>query len=73
VGRREPRELALVAPDQQGLGPDHLAPDLDAALRLDREDRADQMLVHPHAPGHAVHGDPDAPDAAALGGANRPH
>ncbi len=30
------------------------------ALAADFEDRADQVLVHAHAPGHAVHDDADA-------------
>ena len=60
-------------PISTGSGQITSRPTSHAALRADREDRADQVLVHPHAPGHAVHGDPDAPDAAALGGANRPH
>ena len=69
----EPGELALVAADQHRLGPDHLATVRDAALRADREDRADEVLVVAHAPGHAVHGDPDAPHAAALRRAGRLH
>ena len=69
----QPGELALVAADQHRLRPDHLATVRDAALRADREDRADEVLVVAHAAGHAVHGDPDPPHAAALRRAGRLH
>ena len=53
-------ELVLAAPDEQRLGPDRVAPrHLQPALRADREDRADQVLVEPHPARDPVHDDPD--------------
>jgi hypothetical protein len=55
---RQLRELALVAADQDRIGHDGVAvAQRDAALGADRHDRPNQMLVHPHAAGDAVHDD----------------
>src|SRR5262245_58934179 len=51
-------ELCLVAPDEDRIGHDRVAIlQLYAALRADRKNRADKMLVHAHAAGDAVHDD----------------
>ena len=53
-------ELLGVAAGQHRLGPDHRAVvEAHAAARADRDDRADEVLVHPHAAGDAVHDDAD--------------
>ncbi len=58
VGQR--LELSRAAADQERLGQDARAVgELDPALGADRQDRADQVLVRAHAPGHAVHDDAD--------------
>src|ERR1700730_17058785 len=49
-------ELAGIAPDQDRIRHHAVAiGKLDAALVADRDDRADQMLVEPHAAGDPVH------------------
>src|SRR5262249_47050486 len=54
----ELRELGLVAADQDRIGHHGVAVlQRDAALRADGENRADQVLVRPHAPADAVHDD----------------
>ena len=54
----ERRELFGVAPDQDRIGHDPVAIlQSDAALVADRDDRPDQVLVHAHAAGDAVHDD----------------
>src|SRR4029079_19041249 len=54
-------DLRRVAPDQQRIRHHARAVlERDAALPADLEDRADQVLVHAHAPGDAVHDDADA-------------
>jgi len=51
-------DLAGVAADQDRIGHHPVAVlERDPALRADRDDRADQVLVHPHAAGDAVHDD----------------
>jgi hypothetical protein len=58
VRLRQLRELRLVAADQDRIGHDGVAvAQRHAALGADRHDRADQMLVHAHAAGDAVHDD----------------
>ena len=60
VLRRELGECVLVAADEQRLDGDARAVgELDAALFADREDRPHQVLPVSHAPGDAVHDDPD--------------
>ncbi|MHC2274589.1 hypothetical protein ACVME8_001200 [Bradyrhizobium diazoefficiens] len=57
-------DLLGAAADQDRIGHDAVAVlQADAALVADRDDRADQMLVEPHAAGDAVHD-----EAEALGG-----
>src|SRR5262245_21993515 len=52
------RQLCLIAADQDRVGHHQVAVlERDAALRADGENRADQMLVHAHAAGDAVHDD----------------
>jgi len=52
------RQLCFVAADQDRVGHHPVAVlERDAALRADRQNRADQMLVHAHAAGDAVHDD----------------
>ena len=58
VRLRQLRELSFIAADQDRVGHHPVAVlERDAALRADRDDRADQVLVHPHAAGDAVHDD----------------
>ena len=58
VRLRQLRELGFVAADQDRVGHHRVAVlERDAALGADGDDRADQMLVHAHAAGHAVHDD----------------
>src|SRR5262249_2749887 len=58
VRLRQLRKLGLIAADQDRVGHHPVAVlERDAALRADGENRADQMLVHAHAPGDAVHDD----------------
>ena len=74
VGLGERRELALVAADQCRHRPQRLArADRDPALLADRQDRAQQVLVGPHPPGHAVHRDPDRAAARRRSGVNVCH
>ena len=55
---RERRDLLGVAPDQDRIGHHAVAVrQRDAALVADRQDRAHQVLVEPHASGDAVHDD----------------
>src|SRR6185503_16748085 len=58
---RQRLDLRRVAPDQDRVG-HHARAVLQrhAALLADLEDRADQVLVHAHAPGDAVHDDADS-------------
>jgi len=59
---RQLLHLGGAAPDQQRIGHEARAVlQQHAALLADLEDRADQVLVHPHPPGHAVHDDADSP------------
>src|SRR5262249_21733557 len=52
------RQLCFVAADENRVGHHPVAVlERDAALGADRENRADQMLVHAHAAGDAVHDD----------------
>ena len=56
VGLRERLDLLGVAADQDRVGHHPVAVgERDAALRADGADRADQVLVHPHPAGDAVH------------------
>ena len=58
VRLRQLLELGLVAADQDRIGHHPVAvPQRDAALRADCHDRADQVLIHAHASGDAVHDD----------------
>src|SRR5687768_16696060 len=58
---RQLLELRGVATHQDGIGHDARAVlQRHAALPADLEDRADEVLVHAHAPGDAVHDDADA-------------
>src|SRR5262249_47325898 len=58
VRLRQLRQLCLVAADENRIGHHPVAVlERDAALRADGENRADQMLVHAHAAGDAVHDD----------------
>jgi hypothetical protein len=58
---RELFELRGVAADEQRVGHEARAVlQGHAALLADLEDRADEVLVHAHAPGDAVHDDADA-------------
>ena len=67
VRLRERLDLLGVAPDQDRIGHHAVAVgERHAALRADRDDRADQVLVHAHAPGDAVHD-----DAEGAGGHGR--
>src|ERR1700730_17899471 len=51
-------ELAFVAADQDRVGHHRVAvAQRHAPLRADRQNGADEMLIHPHAAGHAVHDD----------------
>jgi hypothetical protein len=55
------RQLCLVPTDQDRIGHHRVAvAQRDTALGADRHDRADQMLVHAHAAGDAVHDDAEA-------------
>jgi hypothetical protein len=55
------RQLRLVPTDQDRIGHHRVAvAQCDTALGADRHDRADQMLVHAHAAGDAVHDDAEA-------------
>ena len=57
----ERRELRFVAADQDRVGDHPVAvAQAHAALGADGADRAHQMLVRPHAPGDAVHDQPEA-------------
>ena len=52
------RELAFIAADQDRVGHHRVAVSQHhAPLRADRQNGADEMLIHPHAAGHAVHDD----------------
>src|SRR5262249_46503763 len=54
-------DLRRVAADQEWIGHQTRAIfERDAALIANCQDRADQVLVHAHAPGDAVHDDADA-------------
>ena len=54
-------DLVGVTPDQDRLGHQPVAiGQFDAALLADRQDRPDQVLVHPHPAGHAMHDHADA-------------
>jgi hypothetical protein len=55
-------ELGRVAADQKRFRdyPGAVG-ECDPAFRPERQDRADQVLVHAHPPGHAVHDDADPP------------
>ena len=58
VGARQRLDLFGIAADEDRVGHHALAiGEHHAALVADRDDRADQVLVHPHAAGHAVHDD----------------
>jgi hypothetical protein len=60
VPGRDVVQLALVAPDQDGLRPEPpTVAQGNAAGLADRQQRADQVLPVPHPAGHAVHDDPD--------------
>ncbi len=62
VLRGERRDLLRIAPDQDRVGHEARAvPEHHAALPPDFQDRAREVLVRAHAPGHAVHDDADAP------------
>src|SRR5688572_18690453 len=53
--------LRGVAAHEDRIGHDAIAVlERDAALLADLEDRADEVLIHPHAAGDAVHDDADA-------------
>ena len=61
VGARQRLQLVLVAPDQDRLGVQRVAvAEIEPTLRAQRDDRADEVLVGPHAPRHPVHDDADA-------------
>ena len=68
---RDRAQLGFRAADEDRLGPDDLTgSDPQAALAPDRQDRPDQVLVHSHPAGHAVHHDADrAHPVRTLGGA----
>ena len=52
------RHLVGIAPDQDRVGHDAVAVgERHAALLAYGDDRADQVLIEPHAPGDAVHDD----------------
>ena len=58
VGLGEVGQLLLVAADQNGIGHDAIAiGERHAALFANGRDGADEVLVHAHAPGDAVHHD----------------
>ena len=60
VPARDVAELGLAAADQDRLEPDPAAvTERHAVVGVDRQHRPDQMLVVTHAPGDAVHDDPD--------------
>ena len=60
VFARERGELDGVAPDQDRLGPEDVTVGLNqSTLLAHRDDRANEMLIGPHAAGDAVHDDPD--------------
>jgi hypothetical protein len=59
---RQRLHLGRVAPHEQRIGHEaRPVPERDAALLANLENRADEMLVHAHAAGDAVHDDADAP------------
>src|SRR5438874_1517797 len=65
--RCEAFELLRITTDEQRIGHEPAAVlERHTALAADREDRADEMLVHAHAPGDAVHDHADALLAHAV-------
>jgi hypothetical protein len=58
IGLRKVGQFFFVTADQQGIGHNAIAiGQRHPALLPDGDDRTDQMLVHPHPPGHPVHDD----------------